>query len=102
MAYRIEVAPRANRSINEARDYLARQSPARAERWLQGLFKKISALKSFPFRCPVAAESETYSVEIRELLYGKGRNTYRILYAIQGECIRVLFVWRASRGSIDF
>ncbi|MEG3899622.1 MULTISPECIES: hypothetical protein [unclassified Microcoleus] len=35
-----------------------------------------------PKRCPIARENQYFSKEIRQLLYGKGRNSYRIIFTI--------------------
>jgi hypothetical protein len=35
-----------------------------------------------PKRCPVARENKYFSQEIRQLLYGRGRNSYQILFTI--------------------
>ena len=35
-----------------------------------------------PKRCPLARENKYFSKEIRQLLYGRGRNTYRILFTV--------------------
>lgn len=42
----------------------------------------IESLSEMPKRCPLAKENEYFSQEIRQLLYGQGRNAYRILFTI--------------------
>ncbi|MDQ3685075.1 MAG: hypothetical protein M3430_05665 [Acidobacteriota bacterium] len=35
-----------------------------------------------PERCPVAPESREFVIEVRQLLYGKRRNAYRVLFSV--------------------
>ncbi|MEM8642883.1 MAG: hypothetical protein AAGG51_29310 [Cyanobacteria bacterium P01_G01_bin.54] len=35
-----------------------------------------------PKRCPFAPENTKFSQEIRQFIYGKGRNAYRILFTV--------------------
>ena len=100
MEYRFEFAPLALRQARAERDWIADQSPERAEKWFRGLFREIESLKSFPRRCPISSESRHFGEEVRELLYGKRRSVYRVFYALRGDVIRVMGVWRADRGSI--
>lgn len=60
--------------------WLAGRSPEMAGRWYVGLLVAYQSLAQFPGRCPLAPENDSFeSVEVRQLLYGPGRSTYRIL-----------------------
>lgn len=59
-----------------------RLSQKRAKDWYKGLLKAIQSLEKMPKRCALARENEYFSKEIRQLLYGKGRNTYRIIFTV--------------------
>lgn len=48
----------------------------------------IESLENFPFRCPLAPESDRFGAEIRHLIFGK----YRILFIIEDEIVYVLRV----------
>ncbi|MFN6513748.1 MAG: type II toxin-antitoxin system RelE/ParE family toxin [Nostoc sp. CreGUA01] len=54
-----------------------------------------------PKRCPLAPENEYLSQEIRQLLYGRGRNSYRILFTIlEGQevsTVRILHIRHAAQ-----
>ncbi len=39
----------------------------------------------FPERCPVAPESVRFPFEVRQMLYGKKPNMYRIMFTIDGK-----------------
>lgn len=90
MEYRLEVAPRALREIEQVYDSIAQQSRLQAERWRQGLRQKMDSLCFLPERYELAPESESAGFEIRQLLYGKRRNVYRVLYTVSAEVVRVI------------
>jgi plasmid stabilization system protein ParE len=48
-------------------------------------------------RCCLAFENSFSDEEIRQRLYGKGRNAYRILFAIVDERVEILFVRHAAQ-----
>ncbi len=60
-------------------------SSEKARQWYQGLLKTIESLSEMPKRCSLARENNYFSPEIRQLLYGRGRNTYRILFTVLNE-----------------
>jgi plasmid stabilization system protein ParE len=98
MAYRCELTRRALRDAEEAYAWMAQDAPRRAARWYEGLFARIRTLEENPRRCPLASESEAVGQEIRQLLYGRRRGVYRILFVIRGEeVVRVLAVWHSAR-----
>ena len=49
-----------------------------------------------PRRCAIARENDFFSQEIRQLLYGKGQHTYRILFTVLDELaqptVRILHI----------
>jgi plasmid stabilization system protein ParE len=66
MIYSVIVTASAKSDIRETACWLGEQaSPTVAERWLAGLRKSINTLTSHPRRCPLAAESDKFPVEVR-------------------------------------
>ncbi len=57
-----------------------------------------------PSRCSLARENQYFSKEVRQLLYGRGKNTYRILFTILEidavPTVRVLRIRYGSRQTI--
>jgi type IV pilus biogenesis protein CpaD/CtpE len=57
-----------------------------------------------PKRCPIARENQYFSKEIRQLLYGKGRNSYRIIFTIAESedvsAVRVLHIRHAAQQTL--
>lgn len=102
MRYRIELAETAKADIREQARWLRDQaSPAQAERWLAGLYKAIARLETRPLRWPLAAESDRFPEEIRELLYGRQRHKHRILFKIANDTVSVLSVRHSARDELE-
>ncbi len=59
-----------------------RLSQEKAKQWYQGLLTAIQSLEKMPKRCALTRENKHFSQEIRQLLYGKGRNTYRVIFTV--------------------
>ncbi len=47
----------------------------------------IASLQEKPRRCSLATENEVFSEEVRQLLYGKSRNRYRVLFTIREDIV---------------
>jgi plasmid stabilization system protein ParE len=102
MTYRIIIEPTAEREIRSAvRWKTENASPTVAARWYNGLLKKIATLRTHPSRCPLAAENDKFPVEIRELLYGRRRNIFRIIYTIQNDTVFILYVHHGARQELE-
>jgi plasmid stabilization system protein ParE len=105
MIYQIDVSSVASEEADRAALQIARISGERQSRiWYEGLFVAIESLRQMPKRCGLARENAFFSQELRQLLYGKGRNTYRIVFAIlEGEqvsIVRVIRIRHASQSTI--
>ena len=50
-----------------------------------------------PSRCSLAFENSFFVEEIRQLVYGKGRNAYRILFTIVDDSVQIIFVRHAAQ-----
>jgi plasmid stabilization system protein ParE len=83
MKYRIEISSVAEAEADSAFLRLSQfNSPDKASQWYSGLLQAIESLCQMPKRCPLARENEHFSQEIRQLLYGRGLNLYRVLFTI--------------------
>lgn len=61
-------------------------------------------LSDYPQRCPLAPESDAFDVHIQQLLYGRRRHRYRVLFTIQGKTVRILHIRHGARkplGTLD-
>jgi plasmid stabilization system protein ParE len=104
MKYRIEISSSAEAEADNAFLQLSQvTSSARASQWYLGLLQAIESLSQMPKRCPLARENEYFSQEIRQLLYGKGRNSYRILFTVlEGSVatVRILHIRHATQQTL--
>lgn len=105
MKYRIEISSLAESEADQAFLQLAQAtSPTQASQWYARLLQAIASLAQMPKRCPLARENQYFSQEIRQLLYGKGRNSYRILFTILEEeesaTVRILHIRQATRQTL--
>jgi plasmid stabilization system protein ParE len=102
VTYRLRITARAVADADEAYAWIAEHfSPAKAESWYEGLFKQMATLTRLPLRCPLAAESDKFPEELRQLLYGKRNNKYRIIFTIRDADIVVLFIHHSSRDELE-
>ena len=102
MIYRVVFTPTARADIMEVFRWFAEKSPASAIHWHAGLEKAISQLTTLPERHPIAAEdSEQLGVTIRQMLYGRRRGIFRILFSIHGETIYLHYVRHSARGPFE-
>ena len=94
---RIILEPEASRNIKAIHEWLKQELPDKADAWFNGVFKAISSLERFPARCALAPEGKDLGRPVRQLLYGKRRQTYRILFAIRENEVHILAVRHSSR-----
>lgn len=98
MGYRVDVTGPAEVEILEAASYIARFSPDAADRWLAGLTERLLSLEIMPRRCALAPESREFETEIRQLIYGRRRNVYRIVFRIvEPDVVEVVAVRHGAR-----
>jgi plasmid stabilization system protein ParE len=106
MTYRIDFSSQAQAEADAAFVNFAQfTTPERARTWYQGLIKAISSLQEMPRRCILARENAFFSQEIRQLLYGSGKTTYRILFTVLDDLstptVRILHIRNAVQRPIE-
>jgi toxin ParE1/3/4 len=102
MTYRIVVTTTARADVLEVFRWLAEKSPTAAGRWYAGLQKAVAKLNIQPELNPVAEdESEQVGVPLRQTLYGRRPNVYRILYSVEGDTVILHYVRHSARGAIE-
>lgn len=78
MAYAVRITSRAERDLDILYESIQASASDSASRWYAGLNKAIQTLAAFPFLCPVTPEDKS----LRHLIYGKKRNSFRVIYGI--------------------
>lgn len=99
MIYRIIVTPSAKADIFEAAAWFRENSLDYAERWLWELSVAMTSLTKFPERCPVAREDEAFDTEVRQCLFGRRSQVFKILFSICNKDVFVLRV-RSTRQKL--
>jgi plasmid stabilization system protein ParE len=97
MTFEIIILPRAQAEIEKICSWLTQWSAAAAARWHGRIGDAIRSLENHPERCALAPESLNFKEEIRQLLFGKKANIYRILFVVEERRVVVLSVRHGSR-----
>lgn len=98
MVYRVDVTEPAEAEILEIATYIAARSPQAADRWLTGISRSIRSLAIMPNRCSKAPESDSFGTELRQLMCGKSRNVYRIVFrVVDPERVEIIAVRHGAR-----
>ncbi|MGK7932929.1 MAG: type II toxin-antitoxin system RelE/ParE family toxin [Microcystaceae cyanobacterium] len=98
--YLVIIQPEAQKAIENTYFWLSNTSSRQARKWLEGLNKAILSLETMPLRCSLAFENEFFEKEIRQLIYGKGRNAYRILFTVFDDKVQILFIRHAAQKPV--
>ena len=69
MMYRVVTTPSARADLEHAVFWIAKYSPAAAERWPAGLEQAIHTLRRMPEQHGFAPEAEALRIPLRELIY---------------------------------
>jgi plasmid stabilization system protein ParE len=101
MAYTVQITARALLEIDDAIEWLAARAPRNAARWHEKLLLAVQSLDENPERCGLAPESEWFSSEIRQLLHGKRRGVYRILFEVRGDTVHILRIRHSAQALLE-
>jgi toxin ParE1/3/4 len=102
MAYQIEFSAGAEEDLERLYEWIVVQAPSRGPLWFKNLVRSIYSLARQPYRCPLAPENYQQDDGIRQLLFGKKPNVYRILYVIgnKQKAVYILHIRHGARRSI--
>jgi plasmid stabilization system protein ParE len=102
MTYSVRITARALREVGEALEWLVERAPLAAARWHDRLLDAFRSLENSPERCGLAPEAEWYpGGELRQLLYGKRRGVYRILFEVRGDTVYILRVRHSAQALLQ-
>lgn len=82
----------AQQDIREFRDYIARDKPGAASKWLRSIRVKVRSIGFMPERFEVIPEPE-FAGQYRHLIFGN----YRIIFRIEQKRVIVVRVFHAAR-----
>ena len=83
---RIIWSPLAVERAADIAEYISRDNPTAAEKWIDTVFSKVEQLKSFPESGRIVPEIN--SKDFRELIYGN----YRIIYRLEKMQVSILTI----------
>lgn len=103
MTYSIEMTPRARRDLQRRVDWISRNSRRNARGWRERILAKIDTLNHNPQRCAIAPDADAFEIiEVRQLLFGKRNNVYRILFAVSGDnTVSILRIMHAAQRYLN-
>jgi plasmid stabilization system protein ParE len=100
MIYRVIVTPAAENDLRIAYRYIRNQAPRAARDWIRRARLAAKSLARHPERCPMAPESASFDLPIRELFFGSGtRGTYRFLFVLFEE-EKSVYILHVRHGSM--
>jgi plasmid stabilization system protein ParE len=99
MAFRVEIARRAESDLEELYLWVVERAPQQGAKWFNGLERAVLSLDQHPKRCPVAPENFDTEHPVRVLTYGRKPHTYRVFFAVDDDAgvVRVLHIRRGAR-----
>jgi plasmid stabilization system protein ParE len=97
--YAVVVTATAKHNLREGYAWAARYAPDTAAQWLDRFYEALQSLSRNPQRCSIAPESEVVNREIRQFLFGRRRSTWRALFVIEQDQVRILHVRRGTRDT---
>jgi plasmid stabilization system protein ParE len=100
MAFPVRVTQTARSEIDTAYSWLRQRNPVYADKWFRELMNTIATLQEKPLRCALAPENDSFTEEIHQLIYGKSRNKYRILFSIREDTVFVLHIRHSSQAPL--
>ncbi|MGK7926757.1 MAG: type II toxin-antitoxin system RelE/ParE family toxin [Spirulina sp.] len=106
MNYRVEISSIAEAEADIEFLWISQVTDVqKAKRWYEGLLQAIYSLSKMPKRCSLARENAYFSKGMRQLIYGKGRSCYRILFTIvesnEESIVRILHIRHASQKTLE-
>jgi len=101
MAHSVFITARALEEIDQALDWLARQSETAARRWHERLMEAVRSLEHQPERCEIAPEGDWFGADIRQLLFGRRSGVYRILFVIRKNKVYILRVRHSAQALLE-
>lgn len=100
MTFQVRTTQTAKIEIETAYSWLKERNSVYADKWFRELMNTIATLQEIPRRCAIAPENDELVEEIRQLIYGKSRNKYRILFTIREDTVFVLHVRHSSQARL--
>ena len=102
MIFKVKLTQNSSLDIESIYLWLKASNPTYADRWFKSIMNAIATLQDKPRRCTLAKENENVPQEIRQLIYGKSRQKYRIIFTIVEDFVYILYVRHSAQSSTQF
>jgi len=76
-------------------------SRASAIRWRNQLLDRLSTLADHPEQHPVTGDAEELGSEVREVLAGRRKHVYRVLFTIDGDVVNIHRIRHAAQDRLE-
>ena len=101
MKFGLRFVPNAEKELEDAYEWIHERSPQAADRWREEIIAAISSLRDSWRVNPPAPENGRFPFEIRQLLFGKRRGQFRIIYSVIDNDVVVVAVRHSARRPLD-
>jgi plasmid stabilization system protein ParE len=102
VAYQIRLRRKAHADIDEHFGFIGnRMGLAVAARWRDRLIARVDTLSNQPEGYSLAEEAPDLGIELREMLFGRRRQVYRILFTIDGQTANIHRVRHAAQDRLS-
>ena len=91
--FQVKITHTAEGDLREIWDFISKDSPREAEKFVTHIENQIDTLEQYPERCPLIPENEVLGTGYRHILYGD----YRTVFRISKKSIFILRIIHGSR-----
>ncbi len=91
--YRLEITQAAKDDVAANHDFIARDKPKAAAKWVRTFDRHVRSLRYLPTRYEVIPEAEEIQFPYRHVIWGN----YRIIYKIEDDLVTIVRVFHAAR-----
>lgn len=95
--FRVVIHRYALQDLEDAYLNAARHAPGPAAAWLDRFQQALQTLGTNPERCALAHENVRSKHELREFLFGRRPNVFRVVFTIDERTVRILRIRRSAR-----
>jgi plasmid stabilization system protein ParE len=96
----VKLSDKAEPDLEEAYVWALQHAPLTAKEWRERFLQALLSLADTPERCAFAAEEKKLRCGLRQFLFGKKPNVFRVLFTIADAEVRILTIRRAARRGI--
>jgi hypothetical protein len=101
MTFHVVMLRHAEQDLEAARRWAARHAPQTTDRWLHRFYQALQTLAENPDRCPIARENDRINIGLREFLFGRKPNVFRVIFVVRANQVRILRIRRAQRRRLS-